>query len=606
MATTLGKLLVEEAIPVDMRDKERVFNKKGNADFFQRLAEEHPDEYADVLQRLSDISRAVATEYGGIASLKLRDLRLPPRTKEYRGKLRGKVKEISQSTALTAEQKQDKIVTLVRAAMPKAQEMLEKELRGRDNAYGEGIQHGLKGKMQQLRQIMFGDMLVADHKGRPVPIPGLHGYGEGVSPEEYWAGSYESRRGYSDVQFATAQTGFLGKQLAVMAQRVKVTGEDCGAQDVGIRVDGNDPEILGSVLARDTKGVPSGTVIGKEHLADLRGKNPLIRSLLTCQQAEGVCQQCAGQRDQNKFPPMGAFIGIDSARVTSEPLTQQLGLSAKHTGGTFGDDADISGFDEINQFVQVPVVFRSSAVLAPVEGKVRHITKASQGGLYAHIGDQQVYIPTTRRLLVKSGDDVEAGDVLTDGTPSPAEVVKHKGLGEGRVYFQNAFSNVLRRNGVGTHRRNVEALSRAFFGRVRITNPDGVLGYRIDDIVPYGELQRDYKPRSGAEHRKPNRSIGLFLERPVLHYSIGTQITSRVAKALQDDGIENVTVHKDGPGFEPSIVRAMGHPGQDPDWKVQLGGFGIKKSLMESARMGATSKSDNTSPIPALMDPARL
>ena len=606
MATTLGKLLVEEAIPADMRDKERVFNKKGTVDFFQRLAEEHPDEYADVLQRLLDISRLVATEYGGMASLKLRDLRLPPRTKEYRSKLRAKVKEISQDPSLTADQRQTKIVALVRSAMPKVQDMLEKEFRGRDNAYGEGVLNGLKGSMQQLRQIVFGDMLVADHKGRPVPIAGLRSYGEGVSPEEYWAGSYESRRGYSDVQFATAQTGFLGKQLAAMAQRVKVTGEDCGARDVGVRIDGNDPEILGSVLARDVEGVPAGTVISKEHLVKLQDKNPLIRSLLTCQQPEGVCQQCAGQRDQNKFPPMGAFIGIDSARVLSEPLTQQLGLSSKHTGGTFTDTADISGFDEINQFVQIPVAFRSAAILAPIEGKVRHITKAPQGGLYAHIGDQQVYVPPTRKLLVRPGAEVEAGDVLTDGTPHPAEVVKHKGLGEGRVYFQNTFSNILRRNGVGTHRRNIEPLSRAFFGRVRITNPAGLLGYRIDDIVPYGELQRDYKPRSGAEHRKPNHSIGLFLERPVLHYSIGTRITPRVAKTLRGDGIESVTVHKEDPGFEPAIVRAMGQTGQDPDWKVQLGGFNIKKSLMESARMGSTSRRDNTSPIPSLMDPSRL
>jgi len=435
----------------------------------------------------------------------------------------------------------------------------------------------------------------------------MHGYGEGVTPSEYWAGSYGSRRGYADVQFATAKTGFLGKQLASMAQRARVTGEDCGAVDVGMLVDGDDPEIMGSVLAKDMQGIKAGTVIEKKHLSQTKGKKPLVRSAMTCQQPEGLCQKCTGHRESGKFPPIGSFVGIDSARVISEPMTQQLGLSAKHTGGTLSGDSDeLSGFDEVNQFVQIPKNFMGAASLAPIEGRVRNITKAPQGGNYINVYEEQVYVPPGRKIEVSPGDEVEAGDTLTDGTPNPADIARYKGLGEGRKYFQDKFYEILKKNGVPTHRRNVEILSRSFFDRVKVTRPDGVMGYIIGDVVPYGELQRDYQPREGSQSTLPKRSVGNYLEKPVLHYTIGTKITPKVAKFLESEGIDNVVVNREHPGFEPDVTRVMGMSAKDPDWKVRLAGFGIKSSLLESARQGSTSKHEQTSIIPKLMDPSRL
>jgi DNA-directed RNA polymerase subunit beta' len=606
-STTLGKLLVEQAIPEDMRDQDRVFNKKSTGVFFQELAEKHPDTYIDVLQRLSNISRVVATEYGGPASVHLKDLRLPPRTKAYRKELRGKVHQISQDPSLSPQQKQEGIVTTVRRAMPTIQKMLMGELSGRDNAYGLAVEQGFRGSPTQLIQMMFGDMLVADHRGRPVPIPGLHGYGEGVTPAEYWAGSYASRKGYADVQFATAKTGFLGKQMAAMSQHVQVTGEDCGATGVGILVNGDDPEILGAVLAKDINGVKAGSVIGKRDLPKIRGKKPLVRSLITCQQPEGICQKCAGKRDQGSFPAIGAAVGIDAGRVVSEPMTQELGLSAKHTGGVIGLNSDnVEGFEEINQFVQVPKMFMGAAVLSPKEGKVRKIVKAPQGGHYLYVDDEQVFVPEGRKIQVSPGDSVEAGDVLTSGTPNPAEIAEYKGLGEGRRYFQDKFYEILKDNNVPTHRRNVEVLSKAFFDRIKITNPDGVQGYIIGDIVPYGAFQKEYEARPGTEQLNPKRGVGRYLEKPVMHYTIGTQITPKIAKFLADEGVESVMTHKDHPGFEPQVTRIMGIPAQDPDWKVRLAGFGVKQSLLESARHGSSSKHDQTSYVPKLMDPSRL
>lgn len=607
MVTTLGKLLVNNAIPEDMRDPDRVFDKKQATAFFQDLAVKHPDQYVAVLRKLSDISRVAATEQGEGASLRLRDLQLPPRTKEYRKQLRIRIQSIAEDPKLTTEQKQDQIVNTMHKAIPIIEKTLFGELEGRDNGYAESVKRGWRGNPLQVMQLMFGDMLVADHRDRPVPIPGLHGYGEGVTPSEYWAGSYGSRKGYASVQFATAKTGFLGKQMSQMAQRVQITGDDCGANRVGILVDGDDSENVGSVLARTEGGVPAGTVITKTNLPKLQGKKVLVRSLITCQQPEGVCKMCAGKRDQGSFPPKGAYIGIDAARIVSEPMTQELALSVKHTGGISKQRTeDISGFEEINQFVQVPKNFRGGAVLAPKDGVIQQIAKAPQGGHYIHVGDQQVYVPVDRELQVSRGQVMEAGDVLTDGTPNPAEIAKHKGLGEGRVYFLGRFQQMLKENGVPTHRRNIEALARSFFDRIQVTNPEGVMGHRIGDTVLYSDLQRDYEPRKGSVESLPKRSLGRYLEQPVLHYTIGTKVTPRVVKTLEEQGISKVLVHDQDPGFEPEVMRVMDIPASDPDWKVRMAGFGLQKSFLDAARMGSKSPRKTTSPVSAVMDPSRL
>ena len=138
-ATTLGRLLVEKAIPKEMRDRERVFNKKSTSAFFQELAEKYPEQYVDVLQRLNNISRVAGTEYGGPASVRLQDLDLPPRTKAYRKELRAKVHTIAQDPKLSAQGKQKKIVDVVRKAMPTIQSMLAKEMKGRENIYAQGL-----------------------------------------------------------------------------------------------------------------------------------------------------------------------------------------------------------------------------------------------------------------------------------------------------------------------------------------------------------------------------------------------------------------------------------------------------------------------------------
>ena len=603
--TTPGQLLLRSLVPEDITVPDSM-DKKSVSGMFQELAEKHPDKYVDVLKALNDEARFAATTYGREASIGLSDFETPPKTFKARELLKKQINQIAQSKQISAKDKNEKIVALLRDQADTLRHDAVSEAADRGSSLALAAKHGFRGNTLQASQLLYGDVLLADHKGRPVPIPGLHGYAEGVTPMEYWAGSYGARKGAADVQFATARTGFLSKQMSYMAQRLRVTGDDCHAK-TGVFAKPDDAEIIGYTLARETAGMPAGTPIDRKNIGKLAGEDKvMVRSITTCQMPEGVCKLCAGKREDHKYPPLGSYLGITSARVMSEPWTQSLGLSAKHLGGTVSSAQSVTGLDEIQQFLNVPENFRGKSILAPEDGHITSVQPAPQGGAYVFVGSKQNYVPAGVNLLVKKGDKVEAGDMLSEGTPHPAEMAKYKGLGAARNYFVEKFGEILRNNGVPAHRRHLETISRAFYDRVLVTDPDGISGYEPGEEVSYTDIARKYKPRSTAVVKSPVSQTGRYLEVPTLHYTIGTRITPSVAKNMIDSGVQEITADDNPPGFEPEVMRMMDIPATDPDWKVKLSGFYLKKSLLDSVQHGSTSQNTSTSYVPQLMNPTLI
>ena len=72
-----------------------------------------------------------------------------------------------------------------------------------------------------------------------------------------------------------------------------------------------------------------------------------------------------------------------------------------------------------------------------------------------------------------------------------------------------------------------------------------------DDVLEYDSLVRGYEPRYGFRMATPKQARGWYLERPVLHYSIGTRVTPRVSKVLEDHGIKQVVAHADNAAVIP-------------------------------------------------------
>jgi hypothetical protein len=281
---------------------------------------------------------------------------------------------------------------------------------------------------------------------------------------------------------------------------------------------------------------------------------------------------------------------LDNGIVTSN--------SSKHAGGVAAAGGTTAGFPQVNQLIQVPKHFPGGGAHAHADGTITRIEPAPQGGHYIYIGTEEHYAAPERTLKVKVGDEIEAGDLLTDGMANPAEVTRYKGIGEGRRTFANQLRQAMKEMGPGANRRHVELLARGLIDHVVLHDELGP--YVPDDVVPYSALERVYQPREGFQNVPIAKSKGMYLEKPVLHYTIGTQVRPSVMRDLQEFGISNVTAHKEAPIFTPNMVRGVANISKDPDWMTRMIGSGQKRSLLDSVHRGASSNMSGTSFVPAI------
>jgi len=276
--------------------------------------------------------------------------------------------------------------------------------------------------------------------------------------------------------------------------------------------------------------------------------------------------------------------------------------NSKHSGGTSGaQKLEQSGFKYIDRLVEAPKVFSQAGIMAPIDGRVRGVEEAPQGGTYIFVDDEKIYVPPDRKVTVKNGQELEAGDMLSDGVPHPALLVKYKGIGEARRQFTRTFMDGLRNSGIPIHRRNAELLASGIINHVQVTDPNGIGDYVVDDVVPYSAVfNASYTPRKGTQRMPVNRARGKYLEEPALHYTPGTRITKAVAKDLDEFGVADVDVNDVEPAYEPHMVRAMQNLFYDEDWQTQLSGFYTGKAFQRSVQRGAKSTPESTSYVPSL------
>lgn len=606
-ATTPGRFLFDSIVPQQFRAHLKPGTPIGSAevgDILQKIAEQDPDKYRDVSFGLLRLGTKGSVETN--TSFSLKDL-LPPIDKSaIVQKVEAEEDKIFADKTLTPDERDKRLVALYGKY---GQEMPGQVF---DAAFAKGsrlahmVASGARGNKGQLNSNIGADWLVVDSNSRPVPVPLKHNYAEGLDPAEYFAASYGTRRGLISTKFAVADAGFLSKQLTAAAQDLVVTDKDCETAR-GIPVEVDDKDNVGSILARSVAGVPAGTMITGKILNQLReagAKSMVVRSPITCKaHGGGICSVCAGLRERNRLPAKMDNIGIAAASSLAEPLAQGM-LSEKHTGGVASSTKNrVGGFQAINALAQVPEVFPDGAVVSEKDGQVTRIHPAPQGGHFITIDGEDHYVGPQQDVTVKVGDKLEAGDTLSTGVVNPADVVRHKGIGEGRLYFMNAMRRQFKDAGIKADRRNLEVLSRAIVNHVRIEDPDLSDRYLPDDVVEYEPFEGSYTPRQGTKKFEVNKSIGKYLEKPALHFSVGTRITPRVAKTLADFGETHLDVHDDPPGFQPEMVRLMESSSHRPDWMTRLGGSYISRNLVNSVHQGdASSKVHSTHPIPSLAE----
>lgn len=602
LRTTVGQLLVNEALPPDMRDYTRALDKKAIGKLLRELIDKHPDQYRDVAKKLSDVGRDVAYTSGS-QSFGIEHLR--PTTSVHLSRLR--LNQVIRDTLAgpgTDQEKQDKIVEATAAEHERLMKELLVETRERGNPIADQVTSGSRGSPANLKRLLGGDHLYVDHRENVIPFPVQTSFSEGLKPAEFWASTYGARKGTIDVKFATQDAGYFAKQLNQITHRLMVTQMDADKPHTGIRglpTDVTDPDNEGALLAHPVGGYARNTILTPKILKELEAsgvKRLLVRSpMVGGPNPGGVYARDVGIREKGHMAPVGDMVGIAAAQALSERLSQGQ-LSSKHSGGVKGEAKAVSGFEHVNQLVQVPETFKGGAAHAQVDGHITAIQEAPAGGHYVYIGKERHYVKPGYKLTVKKGDTVEAGDMLSDGIPNPREIVRHKGIGEGRRYFMNAFSDAYRNSGMPFHRRNVELIARGLINHVELTDESG--DHVAGDVLPYQNLEAEWQPRDGYETLAPKHAVGKYLESPVLHYTIGTKVKPSMLPVLDEFGVKTVDVHHEPPPFLPNMLQARYAVGADEDWMTRFLGSNQKKSLLDATHRSATSDTRSTSFVPAL------
>jgi len=592
-------ILLNSILPEDLRG-DRPWDKKSIDQLMADIANKYPERYAELAKKISDVGRNAAYRQG--ETLTLSDMRTPFDKQKILNQMDHEL-DVAAATSQGEALEAARMKIFARYAGELEKQTIASAIANRNNL-ANTVVSGARGSTVQLRGMLTTPAMYTDYKGRTIPRFVRHSFGEGVRPADYLAGAFGVRASVLSTKNATADAGDLSKQLVQSASNLIVTEDDCGASN-GISAEVDDKDTVGRVLARDAGKFKAGTVIDRHIAQELRSggvKNVIARSALTCQAHQGVCSQCLGLQAGGKFAPIGFAAGITAAQATSEPLTQGA-LSTKHEAGAFkGERRTFAGFDVINQIMQSPETFPHRAAVAELEGRVEDIEDAPQGGKFITVGGQKHYALPGYEPLVKKGDMVEAGDQLSDGIMDVNDVVRLRGLGEGRRYYVDRVRQALADSGAGrASRRNLELIARGALDHVRITSDEGLGNYLPDDLGSYNHLSVSYSPPAHVKNVPLKAAKGFYLHAPALHYSIGTKLTGRMVKEMQDAGVTDVTAHEDAPPFVPEMVRLRGSQYAGTDWLAKQHTSNIGRNIaLDAERARDTNIQKNVHFVPRL------
>jgi hypothetical protein len=260
--------------------------------------------------------------------------------------------------------------------------------------------------------------------------------------------------------------------------------------------------------------------------------------------------------------------------------------NTKHTGGMARGKKSFSGLPYISQFVQVPEEFKDRAAVSEVDGMVEKVEPAPQGGTFVHVGGERHFVLPGFAVNVKPGDTVEAGDILSEGLASPADVVRLRGLGEGRMYYARRLAQMLDDSGSRPDPRNVEIMARAAVDNYVVDDPDEEDPWLPDDMVRESELLGSYRPPADTRELPAAKAVGSYLQSPALHYTVGTRITPKMANELSSVGIANVKVSAQAPNYHPEMRRLRVAAHDSGDWLASMGTSYLSKQLRGSLERG--------------------
>lgn len=584
--TTPGSVMIKHMLPVGAREKydlHKVLNKGGVQDLIQLLIKNQDSDF-EVINDLAKLFFGKATEIG--ASTPLDDyINDSSERAALLGEFEHKVSEILKSKG-TREEKYNELSGLAGDMSGKISKQNISYLVGRGSTAAKMAMTGARGNPSQLAWGTSTPLLAADLHGRPVPIAVKHSFAEGLTPGEYLAMSYAGRASTVASQLSTSLPGALFKKLTPNVYHEVVTVPDCHTTNGIVRAVSDKKALIGRYEAGTNRFIDESY-----HKELVSGNKPTVkvRSAMTCEAHEGLCQKCYGMASDGHLVGIGTNVGIISSQSVSERLTQAM-LGTKHSGGVAGKKRN--AYEEASNLLNNPAHnFQDEATLAKLNGTVTDVRQTALKDHEVYINGVSHFVSRQQDLKIKTGDPVRAGDALSTGTANPRKLVALKGMGAGRMYMADKLRDIY---GSGLDPRHFEVIARNLIKYVKVEDP-GETGFMPGQKVQVSEIQKHIA--KDTEAMPIHAAVGRVLARGVLEETPGTQLTQNHVEDLAAKGINSVHVSKSGLRVTPLVPGLQSAKLLDPDWVSRLAFSKLRHTIEEAASTGSESALHGTDPI---------
>jgi DNA-directed RNA polymerase subunit beta' len=530
--TSVGRLLFNDCFPADFP----FINKPVGAKEINVIVEQLIQRYGinqtltDILDGLKTFGFRYATRSG--TTWGIDDVRVPEAKAEIIATAKAeahKLEEQYQTGLLSKDERHQLAINLWTKVIEKVRKTLVGSL-DPEGSVSYMLQSGARGSATQIGQMAGMKGLIVNPAGQLIDFPIVPSYKDGLSPLEYFISSHGSRKGLTDTALNTAKAGYLTRRLVYVSEDMVITGEDCGDKSGKLvstaHSSGFDRGIArlirGRFLTEDLKAA-DGTLVARAgelvtnaaaDLAEKQGiKEARIRTVLTCRATRGICQKCYGlDLGRGHLVNFGEPVGIVAAQAIGEPGTQ-LTMRTKHAGGV-----DVGG-DIVGGLPRVEEIFerrlpKLPAIISEVDGVVTEIksdnretvitilAEAREGkGARAKGGSIEYQVPLVRDAIVREGDTVKIGQLLTDGPADLQQLFKLAGKDVTEEYVISEINKPYELQGTAISRKHLEIIVRQMFSRRKVRQA-GDTTFEVGDVVDANELARvneEMKASGGKE-----------------------------------------------------------------------------------------------------------
>ena len=476
--TSVGRVIFNQILPKSISFINETINKK----MLQEIVVQcHENESTEVTTKMLDNLKLLGFKYSTKSgtTIAIKDIIVPKSKnnllKNADSKI-GKLEQLFKDGLINDEtERYQKTVDVWTETNEKLTQAVKETLPYFGGVYAMS-ESGAKGNIEQIRQMAGMRGLMSDPKGRIIELPIRSSFVEGLSVLEYFISTHGARKGLADTALRTADSGYLTRRLADVAQDLIVSSIDDKTNEgllitdseensiqarISERIVGRYPyqDVLdpktGKVLA-DTETLISYELANK--IQDAGVKEVLVHSPLGCKSKYGISQKSYGVSMASGKPVLlGEAVGIIAAQSIGEPGTQ-LTMRTFHTGGVAGLDIT-SGLPRVVELFEARTP-KGVSILSEINGKTT-LTVGPQGRTIKVtnvIKEEIDYKLNGSPSILKSGDWVDIGDSITKDDKLSAEIhgiakvkkssvsVSHEKTDE-REYLIPAASQILVRDG---------------------------------------------------------------------------------------------------------------------------------------------------------------